>query len=308
MYVLNASHIIRTAWRTSPAMSETGQDIGIVYGFLRDFLLFLDLASREGEKIVVVFSEYPRDSRKIEPERFNRFFPRSERELLQNYDIMRQFLFSLFDNLPCYAINSKILSDYECARLLCAIHEAENADEPFTLFTPFDEYINFQNIVKNTVFHWFGDDMIPKTSLGFFRDETGFDLRNSAIYYSFFGGKYTKRTVPFQKRTLLKQFPDLATRQVCIDEVFSPTSQASVKILSEVASNRDKIEAAFSFYVGRGNIKDSHLKNVGEYLKQKKKFNETKFVVSAYKLGLFKQMPGELELLTSHFRRISERL
>ncbi len=304
MNVLVASRLLRTHWRNSAAISDAGQDVGMVVNFLHDLLLFLDLIGEGADDTVVVFSEYS-EKHDVDPNRFARFYPRTEKELRENYDIMKQYLFSLFDTLPIFALNSSGLTDFECVRILQEVHRS---GEKVKVFAPFDDYATLLALPGKDDVELFGDDFIRRTDHRDFADSTGFHLLNSPIFFALFGGKYVKRAVHFQKKTVLKLVPDLSSRIVGIDEFFDLCSSLNGStVRNEVEKNRQKIKESYMFYVGLNTIKVSHIKNVSKYLSTKKRFNEAKFMVSIYKLGIVKHLQDDLEVLKTYMRYLSER-
>lgn len=304
MNVLVASRLLRTHWRSASAISDAGQDVGMVVNFMHDLLLFLDLIGEGADDTVVVFSEYS-NKHDVDPSRFARFYPRTEKELRENYDIMKQFLFSLFDTLPIFAINSSGLTDFECVRILQDVHKC---GEKMKVFAPFDDYATLLALPGKDDVELFGDDFIRRNDHRDFFNSTGFHLLNSPIFFALFGGKYLKKTVNFQKKTVVRLVPDLSTRIIGIDEFFDLcASLQGAVVKNEVEKNRLKIKEAYSFYVSYNNIKVSHVKNVAQYLSAKKRFNEAKFIVAIYKLGIVKHLQDDLEVFKTYMRYLSER-
>ena len=301
MYVLDAARMIRSAWRTSPAMSDAGQDVGLVTGFLHEFLTFLNLVEQRSERVIVVFSEYG-SNKKIDPSKFNRFFPRSEKELIANYDTMKQFLFTLFDAMPIHAINSKNLTDFECVRIVQDLHVPGTK---LRVFAPFEEFEVLRALPGREDLELFGDDLIPRVDS--FSSETSFLTENAPLYFALFGGRYTKKTVRVQRRTVLKLIPEISSRILGLNQFLEICSKLSVPTLrDEAESNKEEITKSYAFYAGYDRIRPIHLKNVAEYLKTPKKFNEARFTVSLYKLGVLKHLNDDFEAMKFHFRRISE--
>jgi len=299
--ILDASRIIHTAWRTNLAMSDAGQDVGLVTGFLHDLTTFLTMLGDEKDRNVVVMSEYP-SKKGLVPAKFNRFFPRSEKELLENYEMMKQFLFTLFDSIPLYAINSKNLTDFECVRILQDIHVP---GERLRVFAPFEEFDVLRSLPGRDDLVLFGDDLISRVDS--FQEENSFLTVNSPLYYALFGGRYTHKNVRFQKRTLVKLVPEVTTQIVGLKQFFELCEKLpGVIVKNEVGAKMEVIKDSYNFYCGYGRIKDVHMRNVQKYLEKPKKFNEAKFTVSIYKLGIVKHLKDDLDILQMHFRRLSE--
>jgi hypothetical protein len=302
MYVLDAARMIRSSWRTSPALSDAGQDVGLVTGFLHEFLSFLNLVEQRSEGVVVVFSEYGSNKKEIEPSRFNRFFPRSEKELLENYDTMKQFLFNLFDSMPIHAINSKNLTDFECVRIVQDLHEP---GKKLRVFAPFEEFDVLRSLPGREDLELFGDDLIPRVNS--FNSDTSFLLENAPLYFALFGGRYTKKTVKVQRKTVLKLVPEVSTQILGLNQFLEICSGLETKTLrDEIGNNREGVMKSYAFYAGYERIRPVHLRNVADYLKTPKKFNETRFTVSLYKLGVLKHLNDDFEAMKFHLRRLSE--
>lgn len=293
---------MRQHWRTNPAMADSGQDIGIVVGIIHDLVTFLDMTRDEQDRTVVVFSEYSQ-KHDIEPNKFIRMFPRTEKDLIAGYETMKQFLFTLLDYTPLLAINSKTLTDFECVRILQEL----GGGEKVKAFVPFDEFVTLLSPPLGNTTTLFGDDLIQKDEPAGFCQESGFHVYNAPLYYALFGGRYTKRAVSIRKSTFLKNIPDLATRPVSLKEFLAICRTSKVPSLQKVAEfDADKIHKSFMFYCGYENIKPVHLQNVSGYLKTKKSFNETKFTVALYKLGAIKHLRDDFEIIKGHMRRLSE--
>jgi hypothetical protein len=302
MNVLDASRIIHTAWRTNSALSDAGQDVGLVVGFLHELTVLLDILKQEQGNIVVVLSEYPRHKKELVVAKFNRFFPRSEKELLANYTMMKQFLFTLFDSLPMHAINSKNLTDFECVRILQELHVS---GERLRVFAPFEEFDVLRALPGKDDLELFGDDFIKRSDT--FSEDNYFLTVNSPLYYALFGGRFTHKNVHFQKRTVVKLVPEVTNQIIGLGQFFDLCSKLETKIVkNEVETKRKEIEKSYAFYCGYERIRDVHLRNVAQYLSQPKKFNEAKFMVSIYKLGIVKHLKDDLDMLQLHFRRLSE--
>lgn len=299
MYALDASRIIRNAWRTSPAISESGQDVGLVVGFLKDFCQFLKYCSLE-QKVVVIFSEYAPLGR-IEPDRFNRFYPRNEAELQENYSIMKQFLFSIFDYLPFYAINSKSLTDFDCMHLLRHVNE----EDEFNVFAPFEEFCVFDSNKQCTSLY--GDDFIKRNDGDWFSEKNLFAYENSALFYALFGGRYSNKIATFQKKTAVKMFPELAKKRIEPKDLFSFCSGLDTENMKNIVlANRDKIEESYGLYLGSLKVKEINKKAVTEYLSKNKKFSYSKFVTAIYRLGVYKHLKQEIDEIEKFSRSFSD--
>ncbi len=254
MIVWDASKTIRRSWRQNPSVTLKGEDCGLIVGSIYELFTILQKAT---DGLSVILSEYDTNI-DVDPERFNRYYPRTSNELVNNYIFSKIMLTELLKALNVRVYNSKDLNNFITCKCLL-----ETIKEPTTIISEFAE------------FACFASDSVQVQVL---------DPAMNPIFFAIFGTYFFDKVYSGRKSTLTKDTPDLFTKKLTPDEFFPLIINGNLnsKQKEKILAVRDKIETNYTVLTRVG----TEERNVFNLLDlQKSERNKTKFKLLNIKYG-----------------------
>jgi hypothetical protein len=200
--VFDASKAIRRSWRQNASVTFTGQDIGMVAGFFTEFQIFLKRLP-SGSQIVVSLCEYSHELT-INPDKVNRFYPRTEEELLSNYVQQKQIINNLLRCLPVCVIN---LPNYNVFDIMLELQDIAGGDK-WMLVTDTEDLECFSSATTLVLnYLW---QALPK-SMPLMQDEM--------LHISIFGNYFVDKAVSIRLATIARHSSDFFSGDVDVENM-----------------------------------------------------------------------------------------
>lgn len=221
MIVWDASKVIRRSWRQNASLTTKGEDCGLVIGSVHEFYNIL-LQSNDID-FFVIMSEYCSDI-KVESERFNRFYTRTQVDLINNYIKSKKQLANLLTCLGASVYYSADLNNYLTCKCLLQVLNPKSA----IIYSEFDEFAAFESEAYKVVVQQEYSEFL------------------SVLYMSIFGNYFLEKTTRIRPKTIgsVVNFKD---KNLSVEDFFSLIINGNLNFKQKhgIAEIREKVESNY---------------------------------------------------------------
>lgn len=221
MLIWDASKTVRRSWRQNSSVTLKGDDCGLVVGTIYELSNILQ--SCQPQRVAVILSEYETNIN-VDPKRFNRYYERTEAELINSYIFNKVILRQLLAALRVLVYDSNDLNNYNTCKCLIG-----TVNEPIHVISEFEEFACFKS---------------DKVSVELKCEQERVGTR---VLFSLYGTYFLDKVVGIRKATLLKNDANLFREDLTMEEFFSLIINGNLnsKQKDKILQARDQIETNY---------------------------------------------------------------